>query len=470
LRNDDDDPPAQSFANVWQSRQDTPTDVLLDTDFDTEALIPPQATLPLYWLVDTKTMTIRATLEDPTAAALLDGARATLAALDGTPPPAPTPPAPLADGRFTAEQADMIAEMVLPAAPPADPSNAAADDPAAATLGQGIFSDTSLSPSGTVACASCHLPAKGFADGLPVPTAGAGPGDRNTPSVVLSSFARWQVWDGSADTEWMQATFPLEGPNELASSRLFIAHALAARYASAWAGVFGALPDLSDTTRFPPSGAPGDPAYDGMAPADQQTVTRILVDVAKALAAYERTLRAGQLPLDAYAAGTTSALTDPQKDGLAAFFTAGCAQCHWGPRLTDDAFHNPRFPTGRHDGAADTGRNGGIPIFNASAFQADGPYSDESADAGARAVPQLWDWTLGVFKTPPLRGVADTAPYGHGGTFVGLADVVAAHATAPLSAADPRAAGTRDDWFLAADAATQASIVTFLSSLTLNMQ
>src|SRR5690348_14813526 len=55
----------------------------------------------------------------------------------------------------------------LPALPP-DRSNKVADDPRAAALGRQLFFDTRLSSTGTVACASCHLPALGFQDSKPL--------------------------------------------------------------------------------------------------------------------------------------------------------------------------------------------------------------------------------------------------------------------------------------------------------------
>ena len=87
----------------------------------------------------------------------------------------------------------------------------------------------------------------------------------------------------------------------------------------------------------------------------QTEVTRAFVNVGKAIAAYERTFRAKPNALDRYIGGDASALSVLEKEGLSIFAQAGCMQCHWGPRLTDDAFHDTRTPTGHADGTADPG-------------------------------------------------------------------------------------------------------------------
>jgi cytochrome c peroxidase len=201
-----------------------------------------------------------------------------------------------------------------------------------------------------------------------------------------------------------------------------------------------------------------------MAPADQDAVTRAYTNVGKAVEAYERTLVVKPNALDTYAAGDTTALTDAQKDGLRAFFSAGCAQCHWGPRLTDDAFHNTRFPTGRTDGMADRGRIDGIPQLLQSPFNAAGSFSDDAGAAhivGLTADPSM----LGAFKTPSLRGVADTAPYGHGGTLASLADVAQNYSKAGLDPSDPRAVGPAEPWLPQFDQPTRDALPAFLEIL-----
>src|SRR5207249_1634519 len=106
---------------------------------------------------DTRTMTIVNRLANPDPDLLAMRVHQELAALDGVRPPSISVP-PKKDGRFTRDQWDMIRAMTPPAgaSPPPDPTNAHADDPAAAALGSRLFDDASLSPSGSVSCGKCH--------------------------------------------------------------------------------------------------------------------------------------------------------------------------------------------------------------------------------------------------------------------------------------------------------------------------
>jgi cytochrome c peroxidase len=255
----------------------------------------------------------------------------------------------------------------------------------------------------------------------------------------------------------------LENPNEFGSTRLFVAHAIHDDYQWEYEALFGAMPPLSDTVRFPPNGMPGDPAFDGMSAADRHAVTQVFVNVGKSIAAFERTLRGSRSSLEAYAAGDTTALTDPQKDGLLAFLRDGCAQCHWGPRLTDDAFHVLRFPSGSLEAGPDPGRQAGIAKLVASEFDLGSPWSDHPSLA--RPAPSAGPYTLGAFKTPELQNVALTAPYGHGGNYASLGDVVELIRTGGLPAGSTLTEGTTEPWLVPFDEADVAPIATFLQCL-----
>src|SRR5438128_1964427 len=149
-----------------------------------------------------------------------------------------------------------------------------ADSAPAAALGQFLFFDTRLSGNGEIACATCHQPARGFSDGQAL-AKGLAPGTRNTPSLLNAALNHWFFWDGRADSLWSQALQPLEGPREAGGDRLHIAHLVAddAALRAAYQSVFGELPPLADTARFPPHARP-DPrspmaeAWQAMAPAD----------------------------------------------------------------------------------------------------------------------------------------------------------------------------------------------------------
>jgi cytochrome c peroxidase len=371
----------------------------------------------------------------------------------------------LVDGRFSRDQWGMISSMSLHDPPPPDTTNAFADVLGANALGSLLFIDPSLSPSNMVSCASCHEPPRQLTDGRPTSPEGVGSVTRNSPSLVLASYQPWQFWDGRADSLWGQALLPMESPNEFGSSRLFVVHDVYDLYREPYESLFGPLPPMTDLTRFPPSGMPGDASWKAMAPSDQEAVTRAFVNVGKALEAYERSLRGTSFSLDAYAAGDMGALTDPEKDGLLAYMQAGCAQCHWGPRLTDDSFHVLRFPTGRQDGTPDVGRMGGIPQYVAAEFSAGSVYSDDRSKA--RPPPIAGPWTLGAFKTPSLRNVALTSPYGHGGSYVALTDVVELHRTLGLPAGSKYTTGTTEPWLVPFDASQDTPIVNFLETLAM---
>jgi cytochrome c peroxidase len=105
-------------------------------------------------------------------------------------------------------------------APPLDPSNRLSASDEAARLGQRLFFDSRLSPKG-FSCASCHRPETGFTDGLAVANTIA-PLQRNTMTILNVGHYRWLTWDGARDSLWHQALAPIENPNEMASSRLYV--------------------------------------------------------------------------------------------------------------------------------------------------------------------------------------------------------------------------------------------------------
>ncbi len=465
LSNEDGVPMTVAELGTWRARIDAPDRLAADPAFSLGPALLTTGPLPFIVLVDTRTMKMTDILSDPDPEALESRIRGALARLDGAPVPNPKVPQKY-DGVFYRNQWDMIRDVKLPGPPPPDPTNAKADDPAAAALGLTLFEATTLSPSGSVSCASCHRRGQLFQDGSPQSHDGVALVDRNAPSITLAAHSRWQFWDGRADTLWAQALGPIENAKEFGSSRLFVDHAVFANHKTDYEAVFGPMPPLSDTTRFPSSGKPGDAAWAAMSADDQTAATQVFVNVGKAIGAYERTLRVKPNALDAYVDGDTMALTPEQKGGLFAFATLGCLQCHYGPRLTDDAFHVTRFPTGRQDKAADQGRAAGVPILLASEFRADGTFSDAPNAAHGLAGLKVELSMTGAFKTPTLRGVASSGPYGHGGTLLTLDDVATVYGTGGLSPTDMRAAGTSPPWLVNFDLQAGRRLVPFLEALT----
>lgn len=233
-----------------------------------------------------------------------------------------------------------------------------------AQLGKQLFSETRLSRTGLIACASCHDQAHAFADPRPVSAGVDGrTGTRNAPTLVNLAWASVFFWDGRARTLEEQARQPIENPLEM---DLPLADAVA-RLAA-------------------------DPAYIqafelayGSGPSEET--------VPKALASFVRTLVSGEAPYDRFLAGDSSALGPSAQRGEVIFFgKGGCFHCHPPGTLTNDGFFN------------------------------NGTYVD-GGDEGRRAITGL-PGDLGKFKVPGLRNIAQTAPYMHDGSLATLEDVV----------------------------------------------
>lgn len=467
---DEDNMPATiPSATRFRARIDVPggldARLGIDVKYMMSTVLPEKSPLPEYVLVDSRTMKVRSVLANPDPDSLAGAFAVELASLDGQPTPT-IPPPKLHDNLLTDDQWDLLQDMKVPAAPPADPTNEYADVPAAAALGQKLFADTGLSPSGTVACVTCHDPNNSFGDGIPQ-SIGVAKVDRNSPTIALASHARWQFWDGRADTLWMQALGPPENSKEIASSRLFIAQQIAARYAAEYDAVFGAKYPLPDLTGLPASGKPGDAAYDALPQAKRDEITRVYVNVGKSIAAFERTFRVLGNDIDAYAAGDTTALASAQRRrGFQAFFKVGCAQCHWGPRLSDDAFHNVGFPTGRQDGTADRGRADVLLGLASAEFVASSRWSDAPQAAKPLVFTSVPPSMVGAFKTPTLRGVTSSAPYGHGGAFKLLSDVSKHYGERAQQVAATQKAGAVEEWVPLFDKGLQTDLGVVLDELT----
>lgn len=471
IADEDNMPATPAAAARWRTRIDAPASVdskiAVDAKYIFSTVLPAKNTLPEYVLVDTRTMKVRTVLANPAPETLLGFFDVELASLDGKPRP-DLPQVTLHDGLLTDDQFDLLQDMKLPAAAPPDPTNEVADLPAAATLGKALFDDTSLSPSGTVACVTCHDPTKAFGDGLKQGN-GVAIGDRNSPPIALSAHARWQFWDGRADTLWMQALGPFENAKEFASSRLFVAHAVVDRYSAEYTAVFGVkypLPVLPALA----AGKPGDAAYDALPPATRDEIARVYVNVGKAIAAFERTIRLKPNAFDRYVGGDTIALAGSQRRALGQFFKVGCTQCHWGPRLTDDAFHAVGFPTGRQDGVADRGRADVLLGLATAEFVASSKWSDAPGAAKPLLFTSVPPSMVGAFRTPTLRGVSQSAPYGHGGAYALLLDVTKHYGQRGEQVAPGKSTGTVEPWVPNFDVNVQIDLPSLLDVMTAEVE
>ncbi len=349
---------------------------------------------------------------------------------------------------FTAqERARIFSHSPLPLPPP-DATNAVADDPRAARLGQMLFFETRLSSDGSVACSTCHNPGEGLAD-RKQRAQGLGQMPRHTPSLWNAAYNRWFFWDGRADTLWSQALQPIENPLEMGGSRLQTVRLIQADAAlrSAFEELFGPLPDLSDLERFPAAArpTPDDPqhphglAWARMSPVDRELVNRLVAQVCKALAAYQRLLLSRRAPFDVFVEGLRegdasklTAISPEAQRGLKIFVGVGnCRLCHVGPHFSDGEFHNVRAPALDGELPTDAGRFVGIERLLADPFNAAGAYSDDRDGPQASRLRFLArkPADAGLFKTPTLRNIAHTPPYMHQGQFATLERVVAHYST-----------------------------------------
>jgi cytochrome c peroxidase len=332
----------------------------------------------------------------------------------------------------------------LPPLPP-DPSNAVADDPRAATLGHQLFFDTRLSSNGAVACASCHLPMQDFQDGLPLGQ-GIGTTNRRTMPIAGTAYSPWLFWDGRKDSQWAQALAPLESPVEHGGTRAQYAQLIVTYYRAEYEALFGPLPDLGDRMRFPLSAGPVDEpqaraAWEAMTPEDQQLITGIYVNLGKAIAAYERQLMSGPSRFDRYVEAlikgdteTVQTVLTPDEAAGARLFIgkANCTNCHSGPLLTNNDFHNTGVPAvpGLPN---DTGRAKGAQQVLQDEFNCLSQWSDAQPDQCSELHFLKADGheLERQFKPPSLRDVAGRAPYMHAGQFTTLREVLEHYNRAP---------------------------------------
>lgn len=331
---------------------------------------------------------------------------------------------------------------------PADPTNAVADDPRAAKIGHQLFFDTRLSANGAVSCATCHQPERRFSDGLPKGR-GIGLSGRNTRSIVGTAYSPWLYWDGRRDSQWAQALSPLEDPAEHGGNRMQYVRFVSTdpEYRTQYEALFGPLPDFSDTSRFPEAAAPlEDPkisaAWLAMTDEDRHSVNRVFANIGKAIAAYERLIMPGPSRFDLYVRsllngndGTSQAmLSDEEILGLQLFIDeARCTECHNGPLLTNNEFHNTgvlSFP----GELPDRGRIDGLKQVLADPFNCLGVFNDDKEKRCAELTyVRTGIELIGATRTPSLRNLGGTAPYSHKGQNETLADLLDLYNRAPLA-------------------------------------
>jgi cytochrome c peroxidase len=248
----------------------------------------------------------------------------------------------------------------LPEQVPAPPDNPTT--PAKVELGKKLFFDPRLSGNNKVSCATCHIPEMAYGDGQALSRGAKGNAlERNTQSCLNVAFYKTLFWDGRATSLEEQALAPIQSEMEMNQSLDELERELVAipGYVSEFKQVFGAEPNQED--------------------------------IAKALAAFQRTLVTRLSPFDRYLMGDKDALSYDAKIGLELFEgEAGCIECHHGPLLSDGNFYRL-----------------GVSYKDLGRAKVTGKKEDRYR-----------------FRTPSLRNVAETGPYMHDGSRKTLEDVV----------------------------------------------
>ena len=262
--------------------------------------------------------------------------------------------------------------------------------PAKVDLGRQLYFDKRLSRDGTVSCATCHDPAKGWTDTAPVSTGiGGQTGGRSAPTVVNRILGATQFWDGRAASLEEQAVGPIANPIEMGFTHDEAVERVSAipGYVVQFETVFGGAADIerigmaiASFERTILSGANKNdyfeqalPFFDYEPDEDEDPEFLARMDRVLALEATHRMSLQAERGRELY------------------FGKAGCSACHVGEDLTDEFFHNIGIATG-----VDRGR---VAVTGVA------------ADTGG-------------FKTPSLRNIMQTAPYMHDGSMGTLMEVV----------------------------------------------
>jgi cytochrome c peroxidase len=272
--------------------------------------------------------------------------------------------------------------------------------PEAIALGERLFFEPRLSGTGSVLCATCHVPFRRFQDARQRGF-GLEEGDRNTPSLMNVGRYRWYGWDGAQDSLWAQSIRPLLDPKEMRASPSHIAKVLRTLFGAEYEKAFGRTP-----------------------PADDE---ELMVDAGKALAAYQETLVTKRTPFDDFRDGLSTDYPLAAQRGLQIFAGKGnCSVCHFGPQFTNGEFADTGIPHLAGKGRVDPGRYEGIKKVKSSPYNLLGRFNDDATRANAVGTQHvdLQHRNFGEFRVPGLRNVALTAPYMHNGSLASLRDVV----------------------------------------------
>ncbi|MEP2023850.1 MAG: cytochrome c peroxidase [Reichenbachiella sp.] len=239
-------------------------------------------------------------------------------------------------------------------------------------LGRYLFFDPVLSRDGTISCASCHNPDKGFSDGL---SQSVGIDNyvlpRSAPSLWNVAYMQRFFWDGRATTLEEQMKGPLYDAHEMGNNP---------------DSLLATLNRIDEYKKLFSIAFP-----------ERRGNNISLPEIYTAIAAFESSLISLNSRYDQYAHGYSDALTQKEKEGLNVFrsFVARCAECHTPPLFTNQQIAVLGTPDPE-----------GMPF-----------------DPGAQ-IPMNDSTFRGGFKVPSLRNIEKTAPYMHSGRFKDLRETV----------------------------------------------
>jgi cytochrome c peroxidase len=274
-------------------------------------------------------------------------------------------------------------------------------DPMIATLGKMLFFDPRLSGAQNMSCATCHNPSFGWETPVDLAVGAANmPLGRHAPTTLNLAWTDSFFWDGRAPSLEAQALGPITADVEM-NARM--------------EDVVGRLAMVPEYAEW----------FDRLFPGQGITEATVL----QSIATFERTLVSGPAPFDRWVAGDATALSAQQQRGFELFIgRAGCAACHMGWNMTDNAFHDIGLPTD------DIGRAG---------------VTGDPADRFA-------------FKTPGLRNITLRAPFMHNGMLADLDAVIRHYAGGGVDR--PSRSGLMQP-FQVSDSEI-ADLVAFMASLT----
>jgi cytochrome c peroxidase len=267
----------------------------------------------------------------------------------------------------------------LPEKPPIPADNPMA--PAKIELGKQLYFDKRLSKTGEVSCNSCHNVLGSGTDNAQFSTGIEGKkGGRNSPTVWNAVFHSVQFWDGRAATLEDQAKGPMINPVEMGMEN----HEAVVKKLSAIPGYKKKFEEVFGANSLN------------------------IENVARAIAAYERTLITADSPYDRYLKGNKKALSAKAQKGMNLVQAIGCTACHMGPN-----FAGPAMPAGQ-------GFYQKFPLIPGSDYEKKYALSD---DLGRYQVTKS-DADKNMWRIPTWRNVALTAPYFHNGSVKTLDEAV----------------------------------------------